>query len=48
MTYEIVGSSVSLTLSAEEVTEVIESLELTTSNSELLEAWYAFRKEEFA
>ena len=48
MTYVIEGSNVSLSLSAEEVGEVIESLELTTSNSELLQAWYEFREAEFA
>ena len=48
MTYEIEGAKVVLSLTAEEVNEVIESLEQTTSDSELLEAWYEFRKEEFA
>ena len=48
MTYEIVGSNVSLTLSVDEINEVIEALELTGGNSGLLEAWQEFRKEEFA
>jgi uncharacterized protein (TIGR01639 family) len=48
MTYQIDGSNVTLNLSAEEMNEVIESLEETTDNSELLKAWYEFRQEEFA
>jgi len=48
MTYEIVGSNVSLSLSADEMNQVIEALELTDGNTELLEAWQEFRKEEFA
>jgi hypothetical protein len=48
MTYEIVGSNVSLSLSADEMNEVIEALELANADSELLEAWQEFRKEEFA
>jgi hypothetical protein len=42
------GSNVTLNLSAAEMNEVIEALELTGSNSELLEAWQEFRREEFA
>ena len=37
MTYEIVGSNVSLSLSADEMNEVIEALELANADSELLE-----------
>ena len=48
MTYGIEGAKVVLSLTAEEVNELIESLEQTTSDSELLEAWYEFHKEEFA
>ena len=48
MTYVIEGSNVTLSLSADEMNEVIQSLEQTSDNSELLEAWYEFRKEEFA
>ena len=42
---EIEGAKVVVSLTAEEVTE---SLEQTTNDSELLEACYEFRKEEFA
>jgi hypothetical protein len=48
MTYVIEGSNVALNLSADEMNEVIEALETNGSNPELLEAWYEFRKEEFA
>jgi hypothetical protein len=48
MTYEIVGSNVTLSLSADEINDVIEALETNGTNPELLEAWYEFRKEEFA
>jgi hypothetical protein len=48
MTYEIVGSNVSLTLSPEEMDEIIDALETVNSESKLLEAWWDFRKEEFA
>jgi hypothetical protein len=48
MTYQIEGSNVSLSLSADEMNEVIEALELAGADSELLEAWQEFRKEEFA
>jgi hypothetical protein len=39
MTYEIVGSNVKLTLSADEMDEIIEALETANSESKLLEAW---------
>jgi hypothetical protein len=48
MTYEIVGANVSLTLSADEMDEIIDALETVNSESKLLEAWWDFRKEEFA
>ena len=48
MKYEIVGANVKLTLSADEMNEVIEAPELADADSELLEAWQQFRKEEFA
>ena len=41
MTYEIVGANVKLTLSADEMNEVIEAPEL--ADAELLEAWQQFR-----
>jgi hypothetical protein len=47
MTYEIVGYNVTLSLSAEEVNEVIAALEQVQPGSGLLEAWYEFRKQEF-
>jgi hypothetical protein len=48
MKYTIDGETVVLQLSAEEINEVIESLERTSPESELLGGWYQFRKEEFA
>jgi hypothetical protein len=46
--YQVDGENVTLLLSAEEVTAVIESLELTDPNSSLSSAWQEFRREEFA
>jgi hypothetical protein len=48
MTYRINGETVTMILSAAEITAVIESLELTDPDSSLLSDWQAFRKEEFA
>ena len=48
MRYEIVGSTVKLTLSADEMHEIIDALETVNSESKLLEAWWEFREEEFA
>jgi hypothetical protein len=42
MTYEIEGSNVTLSLSADELNEVIDALETVNSESKLLEAWYEF------
>jgi len=42
MTYEVEGSNVTLSLSADELNEVIDALETVNSESKLLEAWYAF------
>jgi hypothetical protein len=48
MKYKVKGSSVTLEISADEINEVIEALELCKPNSELLAAFQQFRKEEFA
>ena len=48
MKYKVKGSNVTLELSAEEIKEVIEALELCAPSSELLAAFRQFRKEEFA
>jgi hypothetical protein len=48
MTYQIKGAKVTLTLSAEEIGEVIDALELVDSESELLSAFRQYREEEFA
>jgi hypothetical protein len=48
MKYKIEGANVTLELSAEEINEVIEALELCAPDSELLGSFRQFRKEEFA
>jgi hypothetical protein len=48
MTYKIRGETVTLSLSAEEVGEVIDALQLVDPDSTLLADWQKFRKEEFA
>ena len=42
MTYAIEGSTVSLSLSADEMNEVIDALQTVNSENKLLEAWYEF------
>jgi hypothetical protein len=42
MIYEVEGSNVTLSLSADELNEVIDALETVNSESKLLEAWYEF------
>ena len=42
LTYEIGGSNVTLSLSADELNEVIDALETVNSESKLLKAWYEF------
>lgn len=48
MNYTVNGAQVDLSLSAEEVGEVIEALEQVAPESEVLEAFQQFRREEFA
>jgi len=48
MKYKVKGSNVTLELSAEEINEVIEALELFAPHSEVLTAFRQFRKDEFA
>jgi hypothetical protein len=42
MTYVIEGSTVSLSLFADEMNEVIDALETVNSEGKLLQAWYEF------
>ena len=48
MKYAVFGHNVSLEFEGEEITEIIESLELTNPQSELLAAFQQYRNEEFA
>jgi hypothetical protein len=48
MTYQVAGETVTMTLSAAEVTEVVEALELVNPDSALQANWQQFRTEEFA
>jgi hypothetical protein len=48
MKYKIRGSVVTLTLDGDEITEIIEALELRNPESELLNAFRQYREQEFA
>jgi hypothetical protein len=48
MTYQIKGANVTLFLSAEEIGEVVDALELCDPGSEVLAALKEYRQEEFA